>query len=151
MVVSLCSFRSRRRSGSIDVPKRWSRGGLADLGLPGQAQIFILFTHSRFASIFILFGFVTIYSVVIRRTAFPPLFRRYFPRSPWSRCANAVGTHGTNQRNVDTGSGNATQRSDWRTRGFSSSSCRSAARRPSRVLPTPTSRQYLYIGTAFHE
>ena len=27
MVVSLCSFRSRRRSGSIDVPKRWSREG----------------------------------------------------------------------------------------------------------------------------
>ena len=78
MVVSLCSFRSRRRSGSIDVPKRWSRGVLADLGLPGQAQIFILFTHSRFASIFILFGFVTIYSVVFRRTLCRLLFRPYF-------------------------------------------------------------------------
>ena len=37
MVVSLCSFRSRRRRGLIKVPKWWSRG---DLGLPSQAKIF---------------------------------------------------------------------------------------------------------------
>mgnify|MGYP000225819704 CR=1 FL=1 len=120
MVVSLCSLRSRRRSGSIEVPKRWSRRGLAD----GVS---------------------------------------------YSRPTGSVGTHGTNQRTLDTGSRNATpvhraHREEtgniafWvRTslvlnpRRFPTSSCRSAAHRPSRVLPKPTSRQNLFIDTAFHE